>query len=90
MVVKDNPMGAVYVATLPATAAFKDAYPMGGGPKGEIRAMASPNGMGVMFNVTFSKLPPKELGPFSALLPFAVYLDTTNQAKIAPSIPSAR
>ena len=73
MVVKDNPMGIVYVATLPAMAAFKDAYPMGGGPKGEIRAMASPNGIGVMFNVTFSNLPPKELGPFSAL-PFVVWI----------------
>jgi len=63
--VKDNPAGVVYAATLPSTAAFKDAYPNGGGPKGEIRAVASPDGKGVMFDVTFSNLPPKELGPFT-------------------------
>ena len=63
-VVTDNPAGVVYSATLPSTAAFKDAYPNGGGPKGEIRAVASPDGKGVMFDVTFSNLPPKELGPF--------------------------
>ena len=64
-VVTDNPAGVVYTATLPGVAAFKDAYPNGGGPKGEIRAVASPDGKGVLFDVTFSNLPPKELGPFS-------------------------
>ncbi|EON97915.1 putative cytosolic cu zn superoxide dismutase protein [Phaeoacremonium minimum UCRPA7] len=62
--VENNPPGVVYVATLPAEAAFKPAYPDGGNVKGSINAVASPNGMGVIFKVKFENLP-SEGGPFS-------------------------
>ncbi|KAK3937076.1 superoxide dismutase [Diplogelasinospora grovesii] len=62
-VVENNPPGIVYQATLPDTAFAKSAYPDGGNVKGQLTAVASPDGMGVIFRVQFSKLP-KTGGPF--------------------------
>lgn len=62
-VVTNNPAGAVYTATLPATAFDKDAFPSGGNVKGSVFAVSSPDGTGVMFQVKFSGLP-SEGGPF--------------------------
>ncbi|KKY38299.1 putative superoxide dismutase [Diaporthe ampelina] len=62
-VVSDNPVGAVYKATLPDTAFTKSAYPNGGNVKGDVYAVSSPDGTGVIFKVKFSGLP-SEGGPF--------------------------
>ncbi|ROV99867.1 hypothetical protein VMCG_06289 [Cytospora schulzeri] len=62
-VVTNNPIGAAYTATLPATAFDKDAYPDGGNVKGYVYAASSPDGTGVIFQVKFSGLP-SEGGPF--------------------------
>ncbi|KAL8414729.1 hypothetical protein RB594_005806 [Gaeumannomyces avenae] len=64
LVVSNNPPGVVYVATLPEVAWTKgSAYADGGNAKGHVSAVASPDGVGVMFTVHFSNLP-KEGGPF--------------------------
>ncbi|KLU83575.1 hypothetical protein MAPG_02629 [Magnaporthiopsis poae ATCC 64411] len=64
LVVSNNPPGVVYVATLPEVAFTKgSAYANGGNAKGHVSAVASPDGVGVMFTVHFSNLP-KEGGPF--------------------------
>ncbi|KAL1880815.1 hypothetical protein VTK73DRAFT_4985 [Phialemonium thermophilum] len=63
-VVVNNPAGIVYAGSLPQTANFKAAYPDGGNAKGSIAAVANPNGIGVLFKVSFSNLP-KEGGPFT-------------------------
>ena len=63
-VVVNNPPGVVYAGKLPDTANWKAAYPDGGNAKGSIAAVANPDGIGVLFKVTFSNLP-KEGGPFS-------------------------
>lgn len=62
-VINDNPVGAVYKATLPETAFTKSAYPNGGNVKGSVYALSSPDGTGVIFKVKFSNLP-SEGGPF--------------------------
>ncbi|KAK3695332.1 superoxide dismutase [Podospora appendiculata] len=62
-VVSNNPAGAVFRATLPETAFSKTAYPDGGNIKGEVVAVSSPDGVGVIFQVTFSNLPTTG-GPF--------------------------
>lgn len=65
LVVSNNPPGVVYLATLPEVAFTKgSAYANGGNAKGHVSAVASPDGVGVMFSVHFSNLP-KEGGPFS-------------------------
>jgi hypothetical protein len=64
----NNPPGVVFAAKLPADANWKEAYPDGGNVKGSIAAVASPNGIGVLFKVKFSNLP-KEGGPFSKYYP---------------------
>ncbi|KAL2125828.1 hypothetical protein VTI74DRAFT_2577 [Chaetomium olivicolor] len=56
-IVTNNPLGAVYRAVLPESAFFKDAYPQGGNIKGEVTAVANPDGRGVLFNVKLSNLP---------------------------------
>lgn len=61
--VNDNPVGAIYKATLPDTAFTKSAYPNGGNVKGSIYALSSPDGEGVIFKVKFSNIP-SEGGPF--------------------------
>ncbi|KAK3337107.1 superoxide dismutase [Cercophora scortea] len=62
-VVSNNPPGAVFKATLPETAFTKTAYPDGGNIKGEVVAVSSPDGRGVIFRVSFSNLPTTG-GPF--------------------------
>ncbi|KAL1870498.1 hypothetical protein Daus18300_005186 [Diaporthe australafricana] len=62
-IVSNNPAGAVYKATLPDTAFTKSAYPNGGNIKGDVYALSSPDGTGVIFKVKFSGLP-SEGGPF--------------------------
>lgn len=62
-IVADNPAGVVYRASLPAEAFTKALYPQGGNVKGAITAVSNPNGVGVLFKVTFSNLP-KQGGPF--------------------------
>ncbi|KAJ4295988.1 hypothetical protein N0V88_004690 [Collariella sp. IMI 366227] len=56
-VVANNPPGVVYRATLPESAFFKPAYPNGGNIKGEVSAVANPDGAGVLFNLKLSNLP---------------------------------
>lgn len=63
----NNPPGVVYAAKLPDAADFKPAFPSGGNVKGSIAAVANPDGIGVLFKVTFSNLP-KEGGPFCEFL----------------------
>ncbi|CAN8098752.1 unnamed protein product [Discula destructiva] len=62
-VITNNPAGAAYIATLPATAFNKNAYPNGGNVQGSIQAVSSPDGRGVMFHVNFTNLPSTG-GPF--------------------------
>jgi hypothetical protein len=64
-VVTDNPAGVVYTATFPDKAFFTAAYPNGGNLKGDVSAVASPDGKGVLIKLKLSNLPPKDLGPFS-------------------------
>jgi len=54
----------VYKATLPETAFTKSAYPNGGNIKGDVYALSSPDGTGVIFKVKLSGLP-SDGGPFS-------------------------
>jgi hypothetical protein len=61
-VVKDNPIGPVYTAVLPATEFFNPWDPRGN-VKGSISATAGPNGVGVAFTINFSNLPTSG-GPF--------------------------
>ncbi|KAL2134363.1 hypothetical protein VTI74DRAFT_354 [Chaetomium olivicolor] len=56
-VVTNNPAGVVYKAVLPESAFFKPAYPNGGNIKGEVTAVANPDGAGVLFNLKLSNLP---------------------------------
>ncbi|KAH8891011.1 hypothetical protein GQ53DRAFT_594109, partial [Thozetella sp. PMI_491] len=69
-IVENNPPGVAYKAVLPDEAFDKDAFPDGGNVKGEITAVASPNGIGVRVKVRFSNLP-KEGGPF----PYHIHVD---------------
>ncbi|KAK3383767.1 superoxide dismutase [Lasiosphaeria ovina] len=62
-VVTNNPPGLAFKASLPDEAFFKPAFPSGGNVKGDIIALAAPDGSGVLFQVKFSNLP-KEGGPF--------------------------
>lgn len=62
-VVDDNPVGDVYVATLPDVAFDDYAYPDGGNAQGSISAEAKPDGEGIVFTVRFSDLPTSG-GPF--------------------------
>ncbi|POS80862.1 cytosolic Cu/Zn superoxide dismutase [Diaporthe helianthi] len=62
-VVSDNPVGAIYKASMPETAFTKSAYPSGGNIKGNVYALSSPDGTGVIFKVKLSGLP-SEGGPF--------------------------
>lgn len=49
---------------MPDTAFTKSAYPNGGNVKGDVYALSSPDGTGVIFKVKLSGLP-SEGGPFS-------------------------
>jgi hypothetical protein len=49
---------------MPSTAFTKTAYPNGGNIKGDVYALSSPDGTGVIFKVKLSGLP-SEGGPFS-------------------------
>ena len=62
--VTSNPAGAAYVASLPASAFDKAAYPAGGNIVGKILAASAPGGSGVNFTVSFSNLPTTG-GPFT-------------------------
>ncbi|KAK0733483.1 superoxide dismutase [Lasiosphaeria miniovina] len=62
-VVTNNPPGLAFKASLPDEAFFKPAFPAGGNVKGDIIALAAPDGSGVLFQIKFSNLP-KEGGPF--------------------------
>ncbi|KAK4230644.1 hypothetical protein QBC38DRAFT_19985 [Podospora fimiseda] len=62
-IVTNNPIGVVYKATFPEKAWFAPAYPEGDNVKGDISAVAAPDGKGVVFTVKLSNLP-KEGGPF--------------------------
>lgn len=62
-VVTNNPPGVVYTATLPAKPFFNPNNPLGN-IKGGITAKSNPDGIGVVFQVSFSNLP-KTGGPFS-------------------------
>ncbi|RFU28771.1 hypothetical protein B7463_g7556, partial [Scytalidium lignicola] len=61
-VVKNNPVGKMYMATLPTTEFFNPDNPRGN-IKGSIIATAHPNGTGVDFQISFSNLPTSG-GPF--------------------------
>ncbi len=56
-VVNNNPVGVAYKAVLPESAFFKPAFPEGGNIKGEVVAIANPDGKGVLFTVKLSNLP---------------------------------
>jgi len=60
--VTNNPVGVVYKAVLPQKQFFNPTDERGN-VKGEISATASPNGLGVVYKVTFSNLPTSG-GPF--------------------------
>lgn len=68
-VVKNNPLGVVYTATLPETRFFK-ASGLAGNVKGSVSAVANPDGVGVSFKVDFSNLPTSG-GPFRKFIPQA-------------------
>ena len=61
-IVENNPPGVIYTATLPTTQFFDPKDPRGN-VKGSVSATASPDGIGVQFQVTFSNLPTSG-GPF--------------------------
>ncbi|KAH8815278.1 superoxide dismutase [Xylogone sp. PMI_703] len=61
-VVNNNPIGKMYMATLPEVEFF-DANDPRGNVKGSVIAIAHPNGTGIDFQVTFSNLPTSG-GPF--------------------------
>ncbi len=61
-VVENNPPSVVYTATLPTTEFFNPADPRGN-VKGYVTAVASADGIGVDFTVSFSNLPTSG-GPF--------------------------
>ncbi|APA08984.1 hypothetical protein SS1G_02845 [Sclerotinia sclerotiorum 1980 UF-70] len=59
---EDNPVGPIYVATLPDTEFFNPDDPRGN-IKGSVSATANPDGIGVQFQIQFSNLPTSG-GPF--------------------------
>jgi len=61
-IVSNNPLGVVYIATLPTTE-FNNPKDPRGNIKGSIAATANPNGIGVSVSVSFSNLPTSG-GPF--------------------------
>ena len=77
-VVDNNPVGVAYKATLPETAFFKPAFPNGGNIKGEVVAVANPDGKGVLFTVKLSNLP-----KIGAALRKSAPSSTTGDASIA-------
>lgn len=61
---------------MPETAFTKTAYPNGGNLKGDVYALSSPDGTGVIFKVKLSGLP-SEGGPFSkSLVPSRLSIPT--------------
>jgi len=59
---ENNPIGTIYVATLPDTEFFNPDDPRGN-IKGSVSATANPDGIGVQFQIQFSNLPTSG-GPF--------------------------
>ncbi|QSZ32442.1 hypothetical protein DSL72_002016 [Monilinia vaccinii-corymbosi] len=60
---ENNPVGAIYVATLPDTE-FANPGDSHGNVKGSISAQANPDGTGVQFKIDFSNLPTSG-GPYT-------------------------
>lgn len=82
-VVENNPVGPVYVATLPETEFFNPDDPRGN-IKGSVSATANPNGIGVSFQVTFSNLPTSG-GPFRMCHPRTFSLTADRRHSLPPS-----
>jgi len=61
-IVDDNPAGQLYTATLPTVEFFNPSDPRGN-VKGSVSGVATANGVGVTFSVSFSNLPTSG-GPF--------------------------
>lgn len=61
-IVRNNPVGPIYVANLPTIEFFNPADPRGN-IKGSVSATAAASGQGVDFTVNFSNLPASG-GPF--------------------------
>ncbi|EPQ61593.1 hypothetical protein BGT96224_ASP20811 [Blumeria graminis f. sp. tritici 96224] len=66
-VVEDNPPGVTYTASLPSMN-LSSQNNSRSNIMGSVTATANPDGIGVMFNVSFSNLPTTG-GPFGKILP---------------------
>lgn len=66
-VIRNNPVGKVYMAVLPEKAFNRLGNPLGN-IKGSISATANPDGVGVTFTVNFQDFPTVG-GPFSTFSP---------------------